>query len=551
VTSDANPETTSAAAGRAALADLPPPGRRALGLFLLWAIFAVSAFGPLVTFDPEPTLAAEFEGAFFTPSDTSPSVVLLLSAWLIYRRRERLLRLPLPSGTPWLGLALLSLSAGILAWAKFVGAGDLRVPALMAAVMGTGALFGGARAARVLVLPAFLLLFAMPAPAPLLNAVLLRMQFMTADFAGALLHAVGASAFVTGDLILREGNSFAIIETCSGVRITETLTMLTILMLDLFRRRPLHSVILLALAPVVAFFCNGIRAVTLILNPHSDISEIHTLQGIGMLLGGLLFLYGIDGVLGKLLPVAAEAASTERIPAAAAASGEPDKILSRARGRGRLAVASLAVLAAGALAVPQWSDPTETPGEVPYNVPFADEQMSEIGPWTSVKVPVDRRFNGRIGLQRDVSRRYLKGREAVLLYAAGGERSFRARSVLFSKAELPGSGWNTFEQGVLRWEQDGTEATWRVAVSGTRRYLVVSWQENATGLWEESLRSLLGLDQSPFRRSGEAVIVRLATNMVGTEASNRKAAEDRLRRFYADLRPKLDAQHAIFRGDTI
>ena len=67
--------------------------------------------------------------------------------------------------------------------------------------------------------------------------------------------------------------------------------------------------------------------------------------------------------------------------------------------------------------------------------------------------------------------------EAVDLYAAVGNRGLRSRSVLFTKALLPGSGWNTQEQGAIRLEPGGIEATWRVAVSGTRRFLVISWQE--------------------------------------------------------------------------
>jgi hypothetical protein len=181
-------------AGPATLADLPPPGWRALGLLLLSAVFAVMAFRPLLRFEPEPTLEAEFEGVFFTPSDTSPIVVLLLAAWLLYRRRERLLRLPLASGAVWLVAGLLLLAGAILAWATFVGARDQRVLALMAAVMGLGALWGGRRAMRVLLLPTAFLLFAIPMPAPLLNAMLIPMQLWTAEFAGLLLNLLGYTA---------------------------------------------------------------------------------------------------------------------------------------------------------------------------------------------------------------------------------------------------------------------------------------------------------------------------------------------------------------------
>jgi exosortase len=472
--------------------------------------------------------------------------VLLLAAWLVYRRWHRLLALPAGSGSPWLAAAIGGVAAAILAWAKFVGANDLRVPALMATVVATGAVFGGARGARILLLPSAILLFAMPAPAPLLNAVLFKYQFWTAEFAGLILHAMGLSAFVAGDQILRAGNNFAIVESCSGVRITETLTMLTILMLDLFRRRPLHSVILLALAPVVAFLCNGVRAVTLILNPAADIAEVHTLQGIGMLLGGLIVLYGIDGLLGRVLPDAPSGAAPRVEPAPT--GGRPDALGAAARAA-RAATVGMALLAVISLAVPEWSGDESDASAFP-RVPLATSDFATLAGWSSQEQPVDRRFQGRIGLQRDLSRRYDLGRGSVYLYVAAGDRAYRPRSVLFSKAELPGRGWNTHEQGRFELDAERTDVTWRVAVSGTKRWLIWSWQEDADGLWVESLRSLLALDSSPFRRAGEPLLVRMATRMIGTEPEHRASAEARMRQFYAELRPSLDAQRALLRGDT-
>jgi EpsI family protein len=529
------PRGAGGSAGATTLADLPAPGWRALGLGLLCACFAVLAFGPLVTFDPEPTVEEEFEGLFFTPSDTSPSVVLLLAAWLLYRRWGRLRRLPLVGGPAWLSGGLLLLAGAILAWATYFDARDLRVLALMAAVMGLGALFGGRRAMRVLLLPTAFLAFAMPMPAPLLNFTLYHMQFWTADFAGLLLRLLGITAFVSGDQILCEGNSFAIIENCSGVRITETLSMLAILMLDLFRRRPLHSAILLISTPFVAFLCNGLRAVTLILNPHSEIAEIHTFQGIGMLLGGVIVLYAIDGLLGWLLP--------SRAPA-----GEPPPAAGAGRAIGpwrlRVATGALAAFAALAFLVPPWVPPPHWP------IRDLLDDFAQVGEWSSQELPVERRFYGRMGVQQDLYRRYRQNGRVVDLYAGVGNRGYRSRSALFTKAVLPGSGWSTLEEGSLRLEPGGIEAAWRVTVSGTRKYLVISWHEKAGGLVGESLRSFLSLDRSPLRRPGEVVVVRIATQMTGLDDRNRTRAEDQLLQFYSVLRAKLDALNGVLGGDT-
>ena len=51
----------------------------------------------------------------------------------------------------------------------------------------------------------------------------------------------------------------------------------------------------------------------------------------------------------------------------------------------------------------------------------------------------------------------------------------------------------------------------RVAVTGARRDLVISWHEGAGGMLAESLRSLAGLDRSPFRVEGDDLAALKAT----------------------------------------
>jgi exosortase len=535
----------------------PPSVARALAWFsahprdaALWALnaaLAVVAFGALVTFDPEPTLEREFEDVFFQPSDSSPSLVLLMAAWLAYRRWHRLLRVPARAGTVWPAGVLALLSGATLSWAVYTGARDLRTVALMLMVQSVACGFGGWRAMRVLMVPTLFLGFAIPMPAPLLNVLLTQMQLWTADFTGFLLYQLGLTAFVSGIEIHVDPNHFAVIETCSGVRITETLSMLTILMIDLFRRRGLHALILLALTPPVAFLFNGFRALSLILNPYSEIVQVHSLQGIAMLIGGILLLYFADGLLGKVLRPHRE----RRIGAAADAPSRP--------GPG-FATAALGILATAALLIPPWG-PIPRPALPSFRMPFM-----EMEGWEATDLALDRRFLGRIGRHWDLGRRFRRGREFVDLYFGVGNRSDRAASVLFSKALLQGGKWHT-EQRIPILEPfsdaaagsdgesiepprgpgrdalyggEGPESL-QVVVSLARRFLMVAWQEQADGLAAETARSFLGLDRSPFRRAGTPVVVRLSTPIAGRDPAQIERAELRLRDFYAQLKPTLEA----------
>ena len=110
---------------------------------------------------------------------------------------------------------------------------------------------------------ALLLVFAVPIPAPLLNAVVWKFQLWTAEYSGLLLHLLRQPALVSGDQILRSDQVFQIIEACSGLRTVETLAMLAVLMVDLFRRRGWHAALLVAASLPVGFGINGFRALTL------------------------------------------------------------------------------------------------------------------------------------------------------------------------------------------------------------------------------------------------------------------------------------------------
>ena len=88
----------------------PGPGRSAFawGLGLqqlnrvmgLNVILGVFAYRGLLTFKPvlhsasQTTLTRDVEDFFFTPSETAPLVVVLLSLWILYHRRVALFALP-------------------------------------------------------------------------------------------------------------------------------------------------------------------------------------------------------------------------------------------------------------------------------------------------------------------------------------------------------------------------------------------------------------------------------------------------------------------------
>jgi len=367
-------------------------------------------------------------------------------------------------------------------------------------------------------------------PAVLLNELLWVLQIWTAEYTGFVLQLIGQPAFVAGDQILLPDQNFAIIETCAGLRSCESLTMLAFLMVDLFARRGFHAGLLIGAAPIVAFGVNGLRAVTLVLNPHSEMAEIHTLQGIGMLLVGLVILYGIDIALEKLL-----AGRRPRARSRAASKDSPP----RASGLAAALVASavLAGLVALSVTLPRW----EPPGR--GSLPFPDSQIpTQLDAWTSTTRKTDLSFLGIVRFRARVDRLYKRGGEAVELFVGVGSRDARLASPFSPKTAFPGSGWSREESRQIVLKPDGRPARLSVVRygSGGRRKLVIDWTEGDAGLAGETLRYVAALDNSRWARSREGIAVRIATSLRNPSPAGQAAAESLLLDFYRSLRPKLD-----------
>jgi exosortase len=527
------PDRPVAGAGSGALRR---PAAAALGLAA-----AAVAYRELLRFASEASPSEELEQFLFVPSQSAGPLVVLLSAWLLYRRAARLRALPRGRGAPWLGGSLLAGGALLHAWALATHAPDLLAPSLALVGLGTAALWKGAAAVRVALLPAAFLLFAMPLPAPLLAEVVYRLQIATADLTGILLGALGIPHHVAGEQIQRTRQTFSVIEACSGLRSIETLTMVAILMADLFRRPAGHAWVLALAAPPVAFLLNGWRAVALILNPHSELVSVHNLQGVAILLGGLVLLFLLDGALDRL--ARRRTARPRASGGAAIPEGEPTRgtpppgaARSSAWSPARLAVAVglPCLLAIGSAALPRF------PTAVPDPLQLPSQLAAGIGDLFSEELQTDRMFLGSAGFRDSTTRRFRREGHPIDVFVGVGWRPGRARTALSPKTAIPGSGWALEAEGEVVLAPDGRAVRSLLFRSETRKLLVYHWYEGSLGLAAEIARALAAVDSSPLRHPEEIVAVRMATDVEGSVSAGLGRAADRLASFYVELRGVLD-----------
>ncbi len=494
-----------------------PPASLVAGIGL-----AVFAYRDLLRFEPRPDIHDPVERLLFEPSDTTPAVILGLALWLLWRRRDRWRALANGSGPVVLTVALLVVSAAILVWSRLTGGDDLLALSLIAGGLGLTSLLKGTPGVRLLGLPALFVLLAIPLPPVFSNALIFRFQLWTATLAGELLFRFGIPAHVAGVTILRSDYTFSVIEACSGLRSVMTLSMLAILMVDLFRRRRWHAWLVVLAAPFVAFGLNAVRAVALILNPHSEITAVHAAQGVAILLCGLLVLYALDGALGRVFSTARPAPG----PTAALPS------LPVTPTRRRLALGFLALLALGSVGVSRWImiDPPQ--------LGIAARYEGRLGEWQGEPLEIDSLFLGSVTFRERLMARYRLGNDTVDLFVGVGDRARRFVSALSPKTQLLEGGWVVEEEVEDASVPAGTARL--VLRSGTRWLLVEHWVVGSGKLATEAMRSLLTLDATPWRQAADPIVVRIATVLERPGAQERSEAEARLRNFRVTLDPEIE-----------
>lgn len=492
---------------------------------LLYLALTAFAFRGLLALGSQEDLPRELEEWFFIPTEASPLVVVLLASWLVYRRAPRLAALTHEPAAWLFSLPIFLLGVASFAWSTLSTASHLLALSMSFSGLAIAGIHFGMKGVRIVLLPSLLLIFAVPVPAPLLAEVVFDFQLWTAEYAGWLLFLLGKSAYVSGDQILLAGDHFAVIEGCSGLRSVQTLTMVSLLLVDLFGRRGAHALALLLLAPTVAFALNGFRVLALILNPHSDVVAIHNLQGIAVLLGGLVVVYVVDGLLERFRPQE----EFEPLPDLVVDVPPMDRV------RVGAVVVGLATMCVLSVALISWEPPPAGGRVVDADI------RTDHGKWVAGPGQVDPAFIGTIGYRHRSDVRFSARDEQspVDALVLVGDLNQPDRSPISPKTLPPGSGWIAEHRGEL--EREGSYgASWQVMRFGNLRVLTRHWYEGTEGMFDEILRGLLALDTSPWHRHSDVLVIRFTTEVVGSTDAALEKARERLDRFEISVAARLN-----------
>jgi exosortase/archaeosortase family protein len=441
---------------------------------------AVLAYAPLLRASGFVPTRYGFEQALFRPAPMPGALLLAIAGWLVWRRRARAAPV-----RPALALALFACATSASTWAALTRAPDLLFASAAAILLAIGG--------RAMTLPAVVLLLGLALPPPLEAELVWWLQRASASGAAVLLRALGRDVEL-GSMILWIGaHQFQVIDGCSGLRGILILSLVALIVRELFASAGAREWIVVGIAPLLGHALNVVRIAWVAAGAHPDdlsgFASDHTPQGIAVLAVGTVALYALGRSLARAHP-------PDPIPAASTPL------------RWRGAALALAALAVIPLAVPRFPARRD-----PAALAFPDARAG----WTSEALVADPSFVGTLPVGQFVHRRYVKtsgdGRvHMVELLAVAETPPPLSTSALFSsKLAWPGGGWQLREHRPLPLLPLGREIELSQAVyaDGPERALTYLWRARDAGLARESLRSLLALDATPWHRDRPRLVVRL------------------------------------------
>jgi len=280
-----------------AFAVAPTPQHWRAELLQWWPIIA----GLLVLYVP--SLIDLFKGTWSQDDQMHGPIVLAISIWLIYRNWSTMMAVS--DGEPTHGAGWPIFVIGLLLYA--VGRSQdiliFEIGSVIWLLIGTILLTRGAKALKAQWFAMFFMLFMVPLPGMVVDAVTLPMKMAVSYVAEMVLFWVGYPIGRNG-VILQIGQYMLLVaDACAGLHTLLTLEALGLLYLNLVRRDSAFRNITLAILIVpISFAANVIRvmALSLITYHFGDAAGqgfLHGFAGMVLFLSALLLIIGFDTML--------------------------------------------------------------------------------------------------------------------------------------------------------------------------------------------------------------------------------------------------------------
>jgi exosortase B len=230
-------------------------------------------------------------------------IILAVGLWLLFAKREEIALLP---RNPSNGVAAILMSIGVLSYAlgRSQTIWTLEIGSQLLVLLSLLLFFFGWRAVRLAWFPLFFLIFMIPWPNELVDAVTQPLKMAVSAVASSLLYDLGYPVGRSGVILTVGPYQLLVADACAGLNSLFTLEALGLLYMNLMQYKSVARNVALAILVVpISFSANVVRVIILVLVTYhfgDDAGQgfVHGFAGMVLFLVALTFILFVDRILG-------------------------------------------------------------------------------------------------------------------------------------------------------------------------------------------------------------------------------------------------------------
>jgi exosortase B len=233
-------------------------------------------------------------------------IIGAVSLWLIWRKKQDTLDTPYAPAT-LAGSLLFAVSLAVYVLGRSQQIIQLEAGALIGLIASLFLLLRGKQALYVVSFPLFFLVFMVPFPGVLVQAITIPLKAGVSVVAEYLMYHLGYPIARTGVILSIGQYQLLVADACAGLNSMFTLEALGLLYLNLMGYgSKLRNLLLAILVIPISFVANVVRVSILVLVTYHFGDEagqgfVHTFAGMVLFTVGLILMLGVDNLLGRML----------------------------------------------------------------------------------------------------------------------------------------------------------------------------------------------------------------------------------------------------------
>ena len=249
-----------------------------------------------------PTYIKLASGPWQTEQEGHGPLIMLAAAWLAWQQRGRLARTALKAA-PFAGWIVLIASLLVMAVTRSQDILMIETATQIPVLLGCLLLIGGWPLARVFAFPLAFLIFSVPPPNWILDALTVPLKAWVSDVVTNVLYALGYPIAQNGVMIMIGSYELMVKDACSGMNSIFALSAIGIFYVHEFVHNNWirTSILMLSIIPIT-ILANLFRVVALVLGSYyfgvDNVEGLfHDLTGIALFVFALVLFFLLDSVL--------------------------------------------------------------------------------------------------------------------------------------------------------------------------------------------------------------------------------------------------------------